>query len=108
MQKASSHPLRGSYTLYANGFRYYFTPLTAVLFTFPSRNWFTIGCQGVFSLIRWSGRIRAEFHVHRATWDAPRGLRAFADPAVTVYGRTFQIVLLAFRLPHWGPATPGG
>ncbi len=64
----------GSDTLYAFGCRYYFTPLTGVLFTFPSRYWFTIGCQGVFSLIRWSGQIRTEFHVHRATWDTPRGL----------------------------------
>ena len=39
---------------------------------------FTIGCQVVFSLIQWSGRIRAKFHVHRATWDAPRG--CFASP----------------------------
>jgi hypothetical protein len=37
MQKASSHRLRGSYTLYAVGCRFYFTPLTGVLFTFPSR-----------------------------------------------------------------------
>ena len=64
----------GSYTLYAIGCRYYFTPLTGVLFTFPSRYWFTIGRQGVFSLIQWSGRIHAEFHLHRITWDAPRGL----------------------------------
>ena len=64
----------GSDTLYAFGCRYYFTPLAGVLFTFPSRYLFTIGCQGVFSLIRWSGQIRTEFHVHRATWDTPRGL----------------------------------
>ena len=96
MQKASSHPLHlnsvqmenlkfqisnlrshlaqrpnggGSYTLYAIGFRFSFTPLAGVLFAFPSRYWFTIGCQGVFSLIRWSGQIHAEFHVHRVTWD---------------------------------------
>jgi hypothetical protein len=72
MQKASGHPriaTHGSHTLYANGFRYYFTPLAGVLFTFPSRYLFTIGCQGVFSLIQWSGQIHAEFHVHRITWD---------------------------------------
>ena len=88
MQKASGHhTLRhGSHTLYANGCRYYFTPLAGVLFTFPSRYLFTIGHQGVFSLIRWSGRIRAEFHVHRATWDTSRGLRVVAYPAFTVYG----------------------
>ena len=65
----------GSYTLYAIGFRFYFTPLAGVLFAFPSRYWFTIGCQGVFSLIPWSGQIQAEFHVHRLTWDPSRWLR---------------------------------
>lgn len=29
--------------LYAHGFRFYFTPLSGVLFAFPSRYWFTIG-----------------------------------------------------------------
>src|ERR1051325_10257441 len=71
LQMANS---RGSHTLYAIGFRFYFTPLTAVLFTVPSRYWFTIGCQRVFSLIQWSGRIHAEFHVHRITWDTSRGI----------------------------------
>src|SRR5205823_3820385 len=68
---------RSSYTLYVSGCRYYFTPLAGVLFTFPSRYLFTIGCQGVFSLIRWSGQIHAEFHVHRVTWDTPRGCSDF-------------------------------
>src|ERR1700745_3581036 len=44
-------------------------PLTGVLFTFPSRYWFTIGHQGVFRLRRWSSRIHTEFHGLRATWD---------------------------------------
>ena len=65
----------GSHTLYAIGFRIFFTPLTGVLFTVPSRYWSTIGCQRVFSLIQWSGQIHAEFHVHRITWDTPRGFR---------------------------------
>jgi hypothetical protein len=67
-----SQPCGCSHTLYAIGFRYYFTPLAGVLFTFPSRYLFTIGRQGVFSLIPWSGRIHAEFHLHRITWDSPR------------------------------------
>ena len=70
----------GSDTLYANSCRFYFTPLAGVLFTFPSRYWFTIGCQGVFSLIRWSGRIRTEFHVHRATWDSSGRRTGFRVP----------------------------
>ncbi len=78
--------------MYAWGCRYYFTPLAGVLFTFPSRYSFTIGCQGVFSLIRWSGRIHAEFHVHRITWDSSRGIKNFAHPALTVFGRPFHVV----------------
>ena len=58
-----------------NRFQVYFTPLEGVLFTFPSRYLFTIGCQGVFSLIPWSGLIHAEFHVHRITWDSSRRLQ---------------------------------
>jgi hypothetical protein len=100
MQKAGCHHLRGSNTLYAIGFRHYFTPLAGVLFTFPSRYWFTIGCQVVFSLIQWSGRIHAEFHVHRITWDTPRRLQIFAHPTVTVYGRFFHSVMLIVRLSH--------
>jgi hypothetical protein len=38
-----------------------------VLFTFPSRYWFTIGHSGIFSLARWSLRIHTEFHVLHAT-----------------------------------------
>ena len=47
-------------------------PLTGVLFTFPSRYWFTIGHQGVFRLRGWSPRIHTEFHGLRATWDNAR------------------------------------
>ena len=107
MQKASSHTLRCSYTLYAIGCRYYFTPLTGVLFTFPSRYLFTIGRQGVFSLIQWSGLIHAEFHVHRITWDSSRGLVHFTHPAVTVYGRSFQIVTFVVKRPISRSLNPG-
>ena len=36
--------------LWARGFRYYFTPLNGVLFTFPSRYLFTIGRQEYLAL----------------------------------------------------------
>ena len=42
-----------------------------MLFTFPSRYWFTIGYQEVFSLGRWSSRIPTELHVFRRTQDTP-------------------------------------
>ena len=72
--KGKQSPLAGLLHIVCNRFQVYFTPLEGVLFTFPSRYLFTIGCQGVFSLIPWSGRIHAEFHVHRITWDTSRRL----------------------------------
>ena len=42
-------------------------PSPGVLFTFPSRYWFTIGRQVVFSLGRWSSRIPTGFLVSRGT-----------------------------------------
>src|SRR5690606_17839144 len=56
-----------SHCLYAYGFRIYFTPLSGVLFAFPSRYWFTIGQSGVFSLGGWSPRLQSRFHVPRPT-----------------------------------------
>ena len=53
--------------MYASSFRYYFTPLVGVLFTFPSRYWFTIGRQGVLRLGGWSPHLRTGFHVSRST-----------------------------------------
>ena len=60
---------RGSDCLWAHGFRFSFTPLSRVLFTFPSRYWYTIGHPGVFSLARWCWRIHAGFLRPRATQD---------------------------------------
>ena len=57
----------GSYCLYAHGFRFYFTPLSGVLFAFPSRYWFTIGRQRVFSLGGWSPHLQTGLHVSRPT-----------------------------------------
>ena len=57
------------------GFRFYFTPLTGVLFTFPSRYLFTIGSRLVFSLGSWSTRIRTGFLVPRPTQDTARDCR---------------------------------
>ena len=53
--------------LVSKRFQVLFTLLCGVLFTFPSRYWFTIGHQGVFSLGGRSLRIPAGFHVSRGT-----------------------------------------
>src|SRR5699024_11621211 len=63
---------------------------SGVLFTFPSRYWFTIGHQGVFSLGRWSSRIPTECDVFRRTQDPLRGHFSFDYRARTFYGRPLQ------------------
>lgn len=73
MQKAGGHPDK-------SGLPHIVGRPLQDLFHSPSRGsfrlslavLFTIGCRVVFSLVPWSGRIHAEFHVHRITWDAPR------------------------------------
>ena len=55
----------------AHGFRVCFTPLLEVLFTFPSRYWYTIGLSVVFSLAGWAPQIPAEFLVLRGTQVPP-------------------------------------
>ena len=62
-----------------------------VLFTFPSRYWFTIGLMGVFSLAGWSRRIRAGFLVSRVTQDTAtshRTSRRGLSPAAAELSRT--------------------
>ncbi len=57
----------------AHGFRVFFTPLSEVLFTFPSRYSFAIGLSVVFSLSGWSPIIQPGFLVPRPT-QVPTGL----------------------------------
>ena len=76
-------------------FQILFTPLTGVLFTFPSRYWFTIGHQVVFSLGRWSFRLPTRFHVSRGTREfCPERPMHFDYGTVTLCGQPFQVVRL--------------
>ena len=108
MQKARRHPKkRGSDSLWAHGFRDCFTPLQEVLFTFPSRYWFTIGLRRVFSLGGWSRRIHTGFHVPRATQEHGSDSGVFGYGTLTLCGLTFQTVLLnAVHSFVAGPTTP--
>ena len=96
MQKACCNPV-GPQQLVGTRFQVYFTPLTGVLFTFPSRYWFTIGHRRVFSLGGWAPRIRTEFHVFRPTWDPAGPVMEFEYGAITLFGRSFQTVPLSMR-----------
>ena len=91
----------------AQGFRFCFTPLAAVLFTFPSRYWSTIGRQLVFSLTQWSAWIHAAFHVCRITQELPRASPDFGYGGLTLCAAAFHPPHLSFEVPRRGPTTPG-
>ncbi len=73
MQRHAVTTLGGSDRLWAHGFRVFFTPLSEVLFTFPSRYSFAIGLSVVFSLAGWPLRIQPGFLVSRPTQVPPAG-----------------------------------
>ncbi len=97
MQKARGHTVIADMVLpllVSRRFQVLFHSGPPVLFTFPSRYWFTIGHQVVFSFGRWSSQIPTGFLV-------PRGTRVphwrdiyFAYGVVTLYDQPFQTVLL--------------
>ncbi len=81
-------------------FQKLFTPLAGVLFTFPSRYWFTIGVQVVFSLGRWSSQLPTGFLVSRCTQVPFTVQFGFAYGAITLFGQPSQVV----QLPSCNPS----
>jgi hypothetical protein len=99
----------GSYCLYACGFRFYFTPLSGVLFAFPSRYWFTIGRQRVFSLGGWSPHVQTRFHVPRPTQFHAVGFSYTGlSPAMAGLSRTVLLSFLHFWADPRSLATTSG
>ena len=84
-----------------------------MLFTFPSRYWFTIGLSRVFSLAGWTRRIHAGLHVSRATQGTAMLRLASCtglSPAVAGLSRPFHSqdsCNVAALLPHGGRNLPG-
>jgi hypothetical protein len=77
-----------------------------VLFTFPSRYYFTIGHSVIFSLTRWSSLIHTEFHVLHATWDTI-GLFRFSNTRLSLSMVEYsKLILLIFTFnPNNCPTT---
>src|SRR5690606_36294782 len=95
MQKARRHPdLSGLRPIVGTRFQVLFTPLFGVLFTFPSRYWYTIGLPGVFSLAGWCRLIQAGFLRSPPTQDTVRPLNAYMYGAVTRYRAASQLLPL--------------
>ena len=92
------------------GFRFYFTPLTGVLFAFPSRYFCTIGSYGVFSLGSWSTRIPTGFLVPRRTQVPHHGDRYIShtglSPSVAGFPKTVPLYIDFFSTPRVIPMRP--
>ena len=67
--KSTISHLNVLYLLVNIGFQVLFHSPPGVLFTFPSRYFFSIGHQGVFSLGGWAPRLPTRFLVSRGTLD---------------------------------------
>ena len=99
MQKARGQPLPlrviGLPQLASLRFQVLFHSHSWVLFNFPSQYLCTIGCQRVFSLGRWTGRILTRFHVSGDTWERLRFRQLrFVYGTITLYRRSFQSIRL--------------
>ena len=87
-------------------FQVYFTPLFRVLFTFPSRYWYTIGHKRVFSLTGWFRQIPTEFPLLRGTQGILHAHHDFVYGTFTLYGQPFQSCLTINSGRYRGPTTP--
>jgi hypothetical protein len=74
------------------GFQSLFHSPPGVLFTFPSRYFFSIGHRLVFSLGRWSSLLPTRFLVPRGTLDSDSGSLAFAYGTFTLSGPSFPSI----------------
>ena len=77
--------------LVGSRFQVLFHSPPGVLFTFPSRYWFTIGRQVVFSLRGWSPQIHTGFQGSRATREHHEGVQSsFVYGVVTLCDGPFH------------------
>ena len=81
------------------GFQVLFHSPPGVLFTFPSRYFFTIGYQVVFSLRRWSSCLPTKFLVLRSTLDTNRILHlSLTGLLPSLVGAFLLLILLRLRI----------
>ena len=86
------------YLLVNIGFQVLFHSPPGVLFNFPSRYFFTIGYQLVFSLTGWSPLFHTRFLVSRTTLDSTFLCSFFVYWTLTTYGMLFQTFLLNLQI----------
>ena len=93
-------PLAGAW------FQVLFTPLLAVLFTFPSQYWFAIGLSVIFSLARWCWQLQTGFLRSRLTQDTRPLHRTYAYGTITCCGHVFQTCSAWWMKLFASPTTP--
>ena len=93
LQKVRGHTSNVLPQLVSAGFQVLFHSPPGVLFTFPSRYFFSIGHQVVFSLMGWSPLLHTRFHVPRTTLD-PASLSSLFYRTFTFFGSPSQTILL--------------
>src|SRR5699024_5598172 len=86
LQKVRRHAKIALRLLVGTRFQVLFHSPSGVLFTFPSRYWFTTGHYGVFSLGISSHRIPTQCHVFRCTQDPLQRKFFFDYRAITFFG----------------------
>ena len=94
--KSTISRLKSLYLLVNIGFQVLFHSPPGVLFTFPSRYYFTIGHQVVFSLTGWSPLFHARFLVSHTTLDSTSLYFPFIYWTFTTYGMLFQNISIKF------------
>ena len=77
-----------------------------MLFTFPSRYFFAIGHQGVFSLGRWSSLLPTGFPVSRGTLDSDQDNFCFRLQDCHLLRSTFPGGSASLRYPIWPVRNP--
>ena len=77
-----------------------------VLFTFPSRYFFTIGQQVVLSLGGWSPQIPPGFHVPEGTQEFHWPVSIFVYGGLTLYAAPSHGLPLIFTVPLCGSYNP--
>ena len=103
--KSTISRLKSLYLLVNIGFQVLFHSPPGVLFTFPSRYYFTIDHQVVFSLTGWSPLFHTRFLVSRTTLDATSLSFPFIYWTFTFYGMLFQNISTRF-LSHFCSPSP--
>ena len=91
-----------------NGFRFYFTGLTALLFTFPSRYWFTIGNIKYLAFPGRPGCFPRDFRFPRYSSKTARSTKGFLNtgllPSLAFLSRILLLTNPSTRFARSGQA----